>query len=296
MKTQTRHHLDARNLSLGCPRFGFRARGFPAMVRRSIGISLFGLLAFFSAQLVMAASPAEVAQEEYEDVMQRRPNLENGERVYLICATCHLPEGWGSVDGNYPQIAGQLRTVIVKQLADFRAGNRENPLMYPFSVPGILGGPQDMADVAAYVARLPMTPHNGLGPGGNLALGERLYADNCVDCHGAAGEGDVGKHIPAIAGQHYAYLMRQFEHIRGGLRKNSDPDMQEQIKGFSAEQQAAVLDFTSRLRPPAEKLAADGWINPDFPHYLRDAINIPGAPPEPPASAPMPPVDPAPGH
>ncbi|KAA6184111.1 c-type cytochrome [Thiohalocapsa marina] len=233
-----------------------------------------------------AATPAEQAQAEYDEVMSRQPNLENGRRAYLTCAVCHLPEGWGSVDGSYPQIAGQLRTVIIKQLADFRAGNRANPLMYPFSVPGILGGPQEMADVAAYVAQLPMTPHNGIGPGADLDLGRRLYEENCVDCHGAAGEGDTDKHIPAIAGQHYAYLMRQFDDIRDGRRRNSDPEMVEQIQGFTPAQQSAVLDYTARLRPPAEKLAADGWVNPDFPHYVRDAMGIRAHPPAPPPPPP----------
>ncbi|MGB5737379.1 MAG: c-type cytochrome [Thiohalocapsa sp.] len=244
---------------------------------------LWPLVLCLSAPAGFAASPAEIAQAEYDEVMGKEPSLDNGRRVYLTCAVCHLPEGWGSVDGSYPQIAGQLRTVIIKQLADFRAGNRENPLMYPFSVPGILGGPQEIADVAAYVAQLPMTPHNGVGPGTSLALGEELYAENCTDCHGAAGEGDVQEHIPAIAGQHYPYLMRQFDQIRSGQRKNSDPKMQEQIAGFSAEQQAAVLDYTSRLRPPASKLASDGWLNPDFPHYMRDAMGIRAVPPVPPA-------------
>jgi cytochrome c553 len=154
--------------------------------------------------------------------------------------------------------------------------------MYPFSVPGILGGPQEIADVAAYVAQLPMTPHNGLGPGTDLALGERLYEENCVDCHGPAGEGDVKEHIPAVAGQHYAYLMRQFEDIREGRRRNSDPKMVEQIQGFTPEEQAAVLDYTARLRPPAEKLAPEGWVNPDFPAYVRDAAGIRATPPAPP--------------
>jgi cytochrome c553 len=146
-----------------------------------------------------------------------------------------------------------------------------------------------MADVAAYVARLPMTPHNSIGPGVDLALGEQLYQDNCVDCHGSAGEGDLQKHIPAIAGQHYPYLMRQFDQIRSGQRKNADPEMQEQVEGFTPKQQAAVLDYTSRLRPPQEKLAADGWANPDFPRYVRDAMGIRATPPGPPPPPPAPP-------
>jgi cytochrome c553 len=229
-----------------------------------------------------AAAPQDIAKAEYEQVMALPPDLENGRDVYLTCAVCHRPEGWGSVDGAYPQIAGQLRTVIIKQLADIRARNRDNPLMYPFSVPRILGGPQSIADVAAYVSQLPMTPQNGVGPGVDLEFGEGLYQEHCSDCHGARGEGDADEHVPAIAGQHYRYLMRQFDMIRIGRRKNSDPKMVEQIKSFGPREQAAVLDYTSRLRPPEDKIAEQGWLNPDFPNYVRSPE------PAPPAIAPMP--------
>lgn len=228
-----------------------------------------------------ADTAAAVAEREYADVMGRTPNLENGREVYLTCAVCHLPEGWGTADGTYPQIAGQLRTVIIKQLADFRSGNRINPLMYPFSVPAVLGSAQDIADVAAYVAQLPMTPHNGLGPGTDLERGAALYQDNCADCHGAQGEGDDEEHIPAIAAQHYLHLMRQFDSIRSGERTNADPEMVEQIQGFSAAEQSAVLDYTARLRPAPERLAADGWHNPDFPDFVRARRGTAAVPPIP---------------
>jgi cytochrome c553 len=237
---------------------------------------------------LLAATPAEIAQAEYDQVMALEPNLDNGRKVYLTCTVCHRPEGWGSMDGAYPQIAGQLRTVIIKQLADIRARNRDNPLMYPFSIPRILGGAQSIADVAAYVEALPMTPHNGVGPGVDLALGKQLYADNCVKCHGEQGEGNEKDHMPAIAGQHYNYLVRQFDMIRSGRRKNSDPKMVKQIKGFTAREEAAVLDYTSRLRPPAEKLAQDGWTNPDFPHYARPPMPEPPPIPAMPEPPPMP--------
>lgn len=228
-----------------------------------------------------AHSRAETARIEYEQVMALTPDPENGRKVYLTCAVCHRPEGWGAPDGTYPQIAGQLRTVIIKQLADIRARNRDNPLMYPFSVPRILGGPQSVADVAAYVAQLPMTPDNGLGSGEDLPLGQEVYAEHCTKCHGDHGEGNEAEHIPAIAGQHYLYLMRQFDAIRMGRRKNSDPKMVKQIDGFTPRHQAAVLDYTSRLRPPESKLAETGWTNPDFPSYVRDPMGVSPMPPMP---------------
>jgi cytochrome c553 len=219
-----------------------------------------------------AADPAEVAKAEYDVVMSLTPDPERGRKVFVTCAACHRPEAWGSPDGAYPQIAGQLRTVIVKQLADIRARNRDNPLMYPFSVPSVLGGPQSIADVAAYVSQLPMTRDNGRGPGNDLEQGAKLYRDNCVHCHGELGMGNESEHLPQIAGQHYAYLMRQFDAIRTGRRKNSDPKMVKQIEGFSPRDQAAVLDYTSRLAPPEEKLGPRGWTNPDFPTYVREPL------------------------
>jgi cytochrome c553 len=248
-------------------------------------------LALISAYPLLADTPTRIAQAEYDEVMALEPNLENGRNAYLTCAVCHRPEGWGTVDGAYPQIAGQLRTVIIKQLADIRARNRDNPLMYPFSVPGILGGPQQMADVAAYVAQLPMNPRNGVGLGNDLEYGKQLYEDNCVKCHGKKGGGDKKEHMPALAGQHYQYLMRQFDMIRTNRRKNADSKMVKQIEGFSPRDQAAVLDYTSRLRPPAESLAREGWQNPDFPAYVRDSM-VQGPPL--PAIAPTPEPQPIP--
>ena len=248
-------------------------------------------LAGVPASPLYAGTPAQIARAEYDKVMTLEPDPENGRTVFLTCAVCHKPEGWGTPDGSYPQIAGQLRTVIIKQLADIRARNRSNPLMYPFSIPHTLGGVQEIADVAAYVAQLPMTPYNGVGPGSDLELGQRLYDDNCVECHGKQGEGNSQEHIPAIAGQHFNYLVREFDLIRANRRANADPKMVRHIEGFSRRGEWAVLDYSSRLRPQAEKLAKGDRLNPDFPYYVRppEPEWPPIAPiPEPPPLPPLP--------
>lgn len=206
---------------------------------------------------------------EIEQAIHLTPNLESGRKAYFVCAVCHLPEGWGTRDGRYPQIAGQLSSVTIKQLADIRARNRDNPTMLPFTSKQEFGGLQEIANVAAYIAQLPMNPRNRVGTGSDLAFGKKLYEDNCLDCHSENGEGDKKKHIPLIQGQNIRYLTRQFEWIKDGRRRNSHKEMVEQIKNFSQREEAAVLDYVSRLKPPKEKLAEPDWLNPDFPNFSR---------------------------
>jgi cytochrome c553 len=202
---------------------------------------------------------------EKDEAMSLEPDLENGMDIYEVCAACHLTEGWGTKDGTFPQLAGQHRDVLIKQLADIRAKNRDNPTMYPFALPESIGDAQALADVTAYIETLPMNPDNGVGPGTDLEHGKKLFEDNCVKCHGDHGQGDAEKYYPRIEGQHYAYMLRQFEWIRDGKRRNANPDMVKQIQDFSDKDMTAVIDYVSRLKPPKEDLApSKDWLNPDF--------------------------------
>lgn len=201
--------------------------------------------------------------------MDLEGNVEDGLDIYEVCSACHLPEGWGSKDGTFPQIAGQLKNVIIKQLADIREGNRDNPTMYPFALPESIGDAQALADVALYMERLLMNPENGKGKWAEgtpeFAEGEKLYADNCVKCHGDHGQGELENYYPRLEGQHYLYMLRQFEWIRDGKRRNANPEMIEQIKGFTDKEMDMVINYVSRIPVNPEELAPSAdWLNPDF--------------------------------
>ena len=186
-----------------------------------------------------------------------QPDIENGRRVYAVCESCHLPDGWGNRDGVYPQLAGQHASVLMKQLLDIREGRRENPVMYPFVQERTIGGYQDLADVVAYISTLPMTPNQGQGRWGRSTpeyqAGERLYAEQCAACHGAQGEGDSAARFPRLQGQHYAYLVHQARLIATRQRK-ADPAMEAILATLSDEQIRQIMNYVSRIPVPREDL------------------------------------------
>jgi cytochrome c553 len=222
------------------------------------------LLLTVCSNIYSEEQPAYKIDAEAEITLKLTPNLKNGRNIFKTCALCHSPEGWGTKDGHTPEIAGQHSSVIIKQLTDIRHGNRDNPTMLPFTNPDVIDK-QDIADVAAYVERLKMSPKNLTGPGDNLKLGEEIYAKECAECHGANGEGNAKEFYPRIHSQNYNYLLRQLLWIKEGKRRNANRNMVKQLQRFTEQELRAVIDYSSRLTPKDSKLATDGWKNPDFP-------------------------------
>ncbi len=237
-------------------------------------ITLVLLSSLLTGSLLASGSATEKAKEwnaaggEKDVAMKLIPDRENGIEVYEVCSACHLLEGWGRKDGTFPMLAGQHREVLIKQLSDIRALNRDNPTMYPFALKEAIGDEQAITDVTDYISKLPMNPDNGKGEWAEgtpeFAQGKKLFADNCTQCHGDNGEGIHEKFYPKIQGQHYEYMLRQFEWIRDGKRRNANPDMIKQIKEFSDKDMKMVINYVSRIKVPAEDLAPLGWQNPDY--------------------------------
>jgi cytochrome c553 len=207
---------------------------------------------------------AAKAREEYDKALALTPDVANGLEIYRECAACHEPEGWGRATGSVPQIAGQHRKVLIKQLADFRGDTREAVLMAPYASVEYIGGTQAVADVTEYISTLEMSVDNGKGTGEDLALGEQVFKNSCVKCHGENGEGSNDDLAPRLQAQHYKYLMRQFKWLRSGTRQNAGEEMTSHALALEQNEISAVLDYASRLQPPEEFRAPQGWKNPDF--------------------------------
>jgi cytochrome c553 len=169
-----------------------------------------------------------------------------GEEAYEICRGCHQADASGRGDAIYPQLAGQHASVLIKQMVDVRAGRRDNPKMHPFVAEGAVST-EEVADIAAYLSRLPIPDGNLKGDGTALARGQALYQQDCAGCHGEQGQGNADEFYPRVAHQHFSYLDHESKLIRDGRRRNANPEMVKAIKHYSDADIAAVSDYLSRL-------------------------------------------------
>jgi cytochrome c553 len=89
----------------------------------------------------------------------------------------------------------------------------------------------------------------------NIKHGRALFVAQCAGCHGRTGHGDLSRSIPGLAGQRFAYIVRQLANFSGDERENeamhhvaTRPNMR------GAQSWADVAAFLSRLpeNPAAE--------------------------------------------
>ena len=198
---------------------------------------------------------------EKVEALSLKGNVKAGQADYKVyCEACHLATGNGNPDGSIPQIAGQHRTVLIKQLADIRSGLRYNPTMYPFARQ--LPDPQAIANVAAYIATLCIPLDDGKYPGPDaarqIADGKVLYDRECAQCHQSKGEGLMEMFYPVLAGQHYPYLLRQMTEIRDGKRTDVPPEMFRVITKYDNAQLVAVAAYQASLTTPKSILMQSG--------------------------------------
>lgn len=216
--------------------------------------AVIGLLAAACApteprRAVAAAEPEtqwNEMQGEKLAALRTQGDAARGAIAFEPCQGCHRAGALGRADGSYPRLAGQHDTVLIKQMADVRAGRRVNTKMAPF-IDQHAVDVQSMADIAAYVSRLPVPPDQGRGPGSDLARAAAIYADGCAACHGDAGEGDASRFYPRVSGQHYRYLLREMADIRDGARHNANPRMVQTLRGSSDADLQLLADHMSRL-------------------------------------------------
>ncbi len=218
-----------------------------------------------SAIIFCAGARAEVvtAAGETPEV-----DLEIGEEINETCAGCHGEYGQGSIDGEYPRLAGLTAEYIAMQLRNFKQRKRVNIPMLPYTNDRELPE-DDLVSVAAYLAsiRLPtkLPPINEaefdalerLQAGkkvvniaaypGDVEVGRTFYKKECAICHGQDGYGNDSKGVPQLTGQYSLYLLKQVEYFRTGERFHDDPDDAEIFREYADTEIAAMLAYLATL-------------------------------------------------
>ena len=153
-----------------------------------------------------------------------------GKAKAAMCYSCHGEDG-NSTSQDYPKLAGQYAEYIQKQLGDFKAGVRNNPMMLAMSAS--IASDQDVLDISAYFASLEKM--KSTNPAANKA-GKAMFnemGNGCMTCHGIDGKGlapDLPQ-APVIGGQHKAYLQKQLINFRNQKRANDPGGVMGMIAG-----------------------------------------------------------------
>jgi len=145
-----------------------------------------------------------------------------GASEYAACSACHGANGEGNPALNAPALAGQDARYLARQLTHFKSGVRGGAPGDQFGaqmrgMAATLGSEQAVADVAAYLAAMPVVA-SAEEPAGNLRNGENQYNGACGACHGGKAQGNPALNTPRLAGLDSAYLKRQYQNFAAGIR------------------------------------------------------------------------------
>ncbi|MFT3953445.1 MAG: c-type cytochrome [Piscinibacter sp.] len=166
-----------------------------------------------------------------------------------VCGACHSFDGSRGSPAN-PILQGQHPEYLAKQLAEFKEGKRDNPIMKGFAS---ALSEADMKNVAAFYAGKAAKPGFAKNKA-TVALGEKIYRGGiaerkvpaCSGCHGPSGAG-IPSQYPRLSGQHADYTEAQLLAFRGGARKNN-AQMSGVAAGMTEADIKAVADYIAGLR------------------------------------------------
>ena len=180
------------------------------------------------------------------------------------CEGCH---GQDSNNPLAPRLAGQPENYTIQQLINFQSGMRKDPIMNGMAA--ALTNKQDIEDIAAYYASLPYLIADGNRLTAASSLGERLYKNKCIMCHGERGKGGGGSNmgmllgggesqdnldIPLIGGQPKKYLVKSLHEFRSGSRKSDNSFVMDMVvQRMTSMQIKVVAKYLSSLSRDARK-------------------------------------------
>lgn len=184
-------------------------------------------------------------------------DAEAGQEKSVTCAACHGPDG-NSPTGDFPNIAGQGKKYLVKQLLDYQLGAQTNGEQGRHDM--VMAGQvanlseQDIYDLSAFYSQQEFAI--GGANEETIAEAQRLYLGGdtdrgitaCAACHGPGGAGMNLAAFPLLSGQHAEYTAQQLEMFRSGERSNDPNGMMRDIAALLSDRDIEILaDYINGL-------------------------------------------------
>jgi cytochrome c553 len=195
-----------------------------------------------------ARPPERTTRVVLDQSMLRRESPEaigrGGSLAIQQCTMCHGAQGVTAADT--PNLAGQYREVMVKQLLDYKNGDRASTIMQALAVKL---SAQDINDLAAYYASLPKTrrtpdPYRERAPVVVRAGDPLRNIAPCASCHGGI---DRKPGTPWLEGMPKRYLVEQLQNFASGTRRNdSHAQMRNMARAMTAKEIDEAADYYAR--------------------------------------------------
>ncbi|MDQ2926936.1 MAG: c-type cytochrome [Caldimonas sp.] len=166
-----------------------------------------------------------------------------GATLALQCTMCHGARGLS--EANAPNLAGQYPEVIIKQLIDFRNGDRISAVMQALAS---RLSDRDIDDLAVYYAYLPAL-RNTAAEDAHMPLLVKVGSPMrniapCASCHGGS-ERKLG--APWLEGMPSEYLTAQLKNFASGSRHNDGlAQMRNMVRAMSGDEIDEVARFYAR--------------------------------------------------
>jgi cytochrome c553 len=155
-----------------------------------------------------------------------------------MCAVCHGQNGTPLDPKTMPIIWGQQVSYLVKQLHDYRSGDRDNPIMTPIAK-GL--AQEDLRKISAYFAAKPWPAK---AQGAPAAPPPPQGIAQCQPCHQPNFEG--GPPAPRLAGLSYEYLVAAMRAFATDERGNNG-DMPKFMQALTESERDAMARYLSAL-------------------------------------------------
>ena len=190
--------------------------------------------------------------------LQADNNIESGKEKSAMCQGCHGEDG-NSLGPDWPHLAGQHSSYLIKQITNFQTQERKNDTMNAMVI-GL--SEADIKDIAAYFEAQKIKPTTEELDNIALETGKMIYRGGnsftgvpaCSSCHGPNGAGNSPGKFPKLAGQRLEDVIKTLKDFKSGQRANDPNEIMRTIAGKMTENEIKAVATYITYIPTDRKL------------------------------------------